>query len=162
MATDTETAIVAGGCSWIMQELLRHRDGVVSTRIGFMGGTNDNPSDGDNDGHAEVVEVVLDSDRLTYRGLLEVFFLVHRADLDRATVGSQYRSEIFCTSPEQRQVAEETIHDVDSAGHWPGPPATVVSDAGVFWEDSPDQQHYLMRFPHGCEPPFPPQVVSTG
>ena len=157
MGDNAETAVLAGGCAWIMQQLLRHPDGVISTRTGFMGGENDNPTEENNIGHAEVVEVVFDPARLSYRGLLEVFFQVHRADLDEGIVGSQYRSEIFCTSPEQRRVAEEMIRDVDASGHWPGKTVTNISEAVVFWEMGPEDQDYFLRFPHGCKPPFPRQ-----
>src|ERR1700675_4067798 len=129
-----ETAVLAGGCAWIMQQLLRHPDGVISTRTGYMGGKNDNPTEEDNIGHAEVVEVIFDPARISYRGLLEVFFQVHRADLDEGIVGSQYRSEIFYSSPEQRRVAEELLGDVDASGHWPGKTVTKISEAVVFWE----------------------------
>ena len=161
MSNNAETAVLAGGCAFIMQQLLRHPEGVISTRTGFMGGTNDNPTEEDNGGHAEVVEVLFDPERLSYRGLLEVFFLVHRPDLDEATVGSLYRSEIFCTSPEQRRVAEEMIRDVDASGHWLGKTVTKISEAGVFWEMAPEDQDYLLRFPHGCTPPFPRQDVRA-
>ena len=157
MGDSTETAVLAGGCAWIMQQLLRHPDGVVSTRTGFMGGENENPTEEDDGGHAEVVEVVFDPERLSYRGLLEVFFQVHRADLEESVVGSLYRSEIFCTSPEQRRVAEEMIGDVDASGHWLGRTVTRISDAGVFWEMGPEDQDYFLRFPRGCKPPFPSQ-----
>ncbi len=157
MGDNAETAVLAGGCAWIMQQLLRHPDGVISTRTGFMGGKNDNPTEEDDGGHAEVVEVIFDPERLSYRGLLEVFFQVHRADLDESVVGSLYRSEIFCTSPEQRTVAEEMIRDVDASGHWPGKTVTTISKAAVFWEMEPEDQDYLMRFPHDCKPPFPQQ-----
>src|ERR1700712_1041350 len=99
MGDNAETAVLAGGCAWIMQQLLRQPEGVISTRTGFMGGENDNPTEDDNIGHAEVVEVIFDPARLSYRGLLEVFFQSHRADLDDVIVGSEYRSEIFCTTP---------------------------------------------------------------
>ena len=122
-----------------------------------MGGENENPTEENNGGHAEVVEVVFDPERLSFRGLLEVFFQVHRADLDESVVGSLYRSEIFCTSPEQRTVAEEMIRDVDASGHWLGRTVTRVSKAVVFWEMGPEDQNYLLRFPHGCKPPFPRQ-----
>jgi peptide-methionine (S)-S-oxide reductase len=157
MGDNAETAVLAGGCAWIMQQLLRHPEGVISTRTGFMGGENDNPTEQDDGGHAEVVEVVFDPARLSYRGLLEVFFQVHRPDLDQDIVGSLYRSEIFCTSPEQRTVAEEMIRDVDASGHWLGKTVTKVSEAGVFWEMGPEDQDYLLRFPRGCTPPFPRQ-----
>ena len=153
----TETAILAGGCAWIMQQLLRQPEGVISTRTGFTGGDNENPTEENNGGHAEVVEVVIDPERLSFRGLLEVFFQVHRADLDEGIVGSLYRSEIFCTSADQRRVAEEMIRDVDASGHWPGKTVTKLSDATVFWEMGPEDQDYFLRFPRGCKPPFPRQ-----
>jgi peptide-methionine (S)-S-oxide reductase len=155
MGDNAETAVLAGGCAWVMQQLLRHPEGVISTRTGFMGGQNDNPTDEDNIGHAEVVEVIFDPSQLSYRGLLEVFFQVHRADLDEGIVGSLYRSEIFSTNPEQRTVAEEMIGDVDASGHWPGKTVTQMSEAAVFWELGPEDQDYFQRFPHGCTPPFP-------
>lgn len=159
---DTETAILAGGCAWIMQQLLRQPEGVISTRVGFMGGTHENPTEENNGGHAEVVEVVIDPERLSFRGLLEVFFQVHRPDLDESVVGSLYRSEVFCTSAEQRRVAEEMIFDVDASGHWPGKTVTKISDAMVLWEMGPEDQDYFLRFPHGCKPPFPRQDVRSG
>ena len=99
MADSAETAFLAGGCAWIMQPLLSHPAGVVSTRTGWMSGDGDNPTEDDPGGHAEVMRVVFDPERLSYRGLLEVFFQVHRADLDEAVVGCIYRSEIFYTEP---------------------------------------------------------------
>ena len=155
MGDNTDTAVLAGGCAWIMQMHLRHPAGVVSTRAGFMGGENDNPTEEDNVGHAEVVEVIFDPALLSYRGLLDVFFQVHRADLAESVVGSQYRSEIFYTSPEQRSVAEGMVEDVDASGHWPGKTVTNISQATVFWEMGPEDQDYLLRFPHNCKPPFP-------
>lgn len=157
MSDGSETAILSGGCAWIMQQLLRSPAGVISTRTGHMGGANANPTDEDNLGHAEVIEVVFDPTRLSYRGLLEVFFQVHRADLDEDVVGSEYRSEILCTRAEQRKAAEEMIRDVDASGHWPGKTVTTISDAGTFWPMGPEDQDYFLRFPHGCKPPFPRQ-----
>jgi peptide-methionine (S)-S-oxide reductase len=155
MSPRTETAILAGGCAWIMQQLLRHPKGVISTRTGFTGGHIDNPTEQNSGGHAEAVEVVFDPDLLTYRGLLEVYFMAHRADLDENTVGSIYRSEIFFTSPEQQQIAEEMIRDVDAAEHWLGPTVTKVSPASTFWEMEPADQNFLQRYPQGCHQPFP-------
>ena len=157
MADSTETAFLAGGCAWIMQALLSYPAGVISTRTGWMGGDGDNPNEDDPGGHAEVVRVVFDPERLSYRGLLEVFFQVHRADLDEAVVGSIYRSEIFYTSEEQRRVAEEMIRDVDASGHWLGKTVTRISPEGVFWEDGPEHQDYLERFPDVFRAPFPRQ-----
>lgn len=155
MSDNSEAAILAGGCFWILQQLLRDRDGVVSTRVGWTGGENDNPTEENNSGHAEAVEVVFDPERIAYRDLLELFFQVHRPDLGEHLVGSAYRSEIFCTSDEQRRVAAETIRDVDAAGHWPGKVVTQISEAGPFWEAEAEDQDYLQRYPDGCPPPFP-------
>jgi len=155
MSDGTETAILAGGCFWIMQQLLRDRDGVVATRVGWTGGQNDNPTEENNVGHAEAVEVVFDPERISYRGLLEFFFQVHRPDLGEQLVGSDYRSEVFYTTDEQRRMAEETIADVDASGHWPGKTVTEISEAGRFWEAEAKDQGYFRRFPEGCRPPFP-------
>ena len=158
MTDRAETAILAGGCAWIMQQLLRHPHGVISTRVGWSGGEGDHPSDKQPGGHAEVVEVVFDPNRLSYRELLEYFFQVHRADLGEDLVGSIYRSEIFYTSEEQRRVARETIDDVDASGHWLGKTVTEISEAGRFWEDPAEDQDYFQRFPdypEGSKPPFP-------
>jgi peptide-methionine (S)-S-oxide reductase len=153
-----ESAVLAGGCYWIMQQLFSHRDGVISTRVGWIGGQNENPSEGNNLGHAEAVEVTFDPDRLSYRELLEYFFLIHRPDLGDDIVGTGYRSEIFHVSEEQRVIAEETIRDVDASGHWPGKIVTRVSAAGRFWEETPGEHGYLERFPVGCPAPFPRQM----
>jgi len=161
MSNRTEVTVLAGGCAWIMQQLLRHPDGVISTRTGFMGGEIDNPTESNSGGHAEVVEVVFDPERLSFRGLLEVFFQVHRADLAESIVGSLYRSEIFYTSADQRKVAEEMIRDVDASHHWPGRTVTKISEATVFWPMPPEDQDYLLRFPRGCKPPFPERAVAT-
>jgi len=153
-----ETAVLAGGCAWIMQQLLRHPHGVISTRVGWTGGYGDNPTEEHAQGHAEAVEVVFDPVRLSYRELLEYFFQVHRADLGEDLVGSIYRSEIFYTSEEQRSVAEETIRDVDDSGHWPGKTVTEVTEAGTFLVESAEDQDYFQRFPDGCPPAFPRKV----
>jgi peptide-methionine (S)-S-oxide reductase len=155
MRDNAETLVLAGGCFWIAQQLLRYRDGVISTRVGWTGGQNDNPTEEDNSGHAEAVEVVFDPERLSCRDLLELFFQIHRPDLGEDLVGSGYRSEIFCTTDEQRKVAEETIPDVDASGHWPGKVVTRISEAGPFWEAETADQDYFQRYPNGCPPPFP-------
>jgi peptide-methionine (S)-S-oxide reductase len=149
MNDDTETAVLAGGCFWIMQQLLRDRDGVISTRVGWTGGENDNPTEANNAGHAEAVEVVFDPARISYRDLLEFFFRIHRPDLGGHLVGSSYRSEIFCTTDEQRGVAEATIPDIDASRHWPGKVVTEISEAGRFWEAEAEDQDYFQRYPSG-------------
>jgi peptide-methionine (S)-S-oxide reductase len=152
---NAETAILAGGCFWITQQLLRKPDGVISTRTGWTGGENENPTAENNSGHAEAVEIVFDPERLSYRDLLEFFFQIHRPDLGERLVGSCHRSEIFYTSDEQRKVAEETIPDVDASGHWPGKVVTKVTEAGPFWEAEAEDQNHLQRYPDVDTPPFP-------
>ena len=164
MSDNAETAILAGGCAWIMQQLLRQPSGVISTRTGWIGGEGDNPTEENPGGHAEAVEVVFDPERISYRDLLEYFFQVHRADLGERLVGSIYRSEIFYTSDQQRQVAEETILDVDASGHWPGKTVTEISEADRFLEaEAEDQDHFLRYpdYPAGSKPPFPRRSVGT-
>jgi peptide-methionine (S)-S-oxide reductase len=155
MKQNTERAFVAGGCCWIMQQLLRQRDGVISTRVGWMGGWGDDPTEENSVGHAEVVEADFDPERLGYRDLLEFFFMVHRPDLGEEVVGTIYRSEIFHLNERQRLTAEETIRDVEASGHWPGQVVTRISEASRFWVDPPTNQDYLLRFPVGCPAPFP-------
>ena len=148
----SEVAILAGGCFWGVQELLRNRDGVISTRVGYTGGRNDHPTYGNHPGHAEAVEIVFDPERISYRDILEFFFQIHdptTKDRQGNDIGSSYRSEIFYTSDEQRQVAEDTIADVDASGLWPGKVVTVVSEAVPFWEAEPEHQDYLEHYPNG-------------
>jgi peptide-methionine (S)-S-oxide reductase len=149
MSEDTETAILAGGCFWPAQELLRHRAGVISTRVGYTGGNNANPTAGHHPGHAEAVEVIFDPERTSYRDILEFFFQIHRPDLGEGHVGSDYRSEIFYTSGQQRQIAEDTIAAADDSGMWPGRVVTKISEAGPFWEAETEDQNYLQHYPHG-------------
>jgi len=149
MSENTETAILAGGCFWPAQQLLRHRDGVISTRVGYTGGQNDHPTADNHPGHAEAVKVIFDPRRTSYRDILEFFFQMHRPDLGEERVGSAYRSEIFCTSDEQRQVAEDTITDADAAGIWSSKVVTKISKAGTFWEAESEDQDYLQHYPDG-------------
>src|SRR3954462_3733467 len=137
MSDNAETAILAGGCFWGVQELLRDRDGVISTRVGYTGGENDNPTYRKHPGHAEAVGIVFDPGRISYRDILEFCFQTLRPttkDRQGNDIGSSYRSEIFYTSDEQRQVAEETIADVDASGLWPGKGVAPVREAGPLWE----------------------------
>jgi peptide-methionine (S)-S-oxide reductase len=149
MSENTETAILAGGCFWPAQELLRHRDGVISTRVGYTGGENNNPTTDNHPGHAEAVEVTFDPGRTSYRAILEFYFQIHRPDLGEELVGSDYRSEIFYTSDEQRQVAEDTIADADASGLWHGKVVTKISEARRFWEAGAEDQNYLQHYPDG-------------
>jgi peptide-methionine (S)-S-oxide reductase len=152
MTDSTETAILAGGCFWGAQELLRQRDGVISTRVGYTGGDVPNATYRNHEGHAEAVEIVFDPERISYRDLLEFFFQIHdptTKDRQGNDIGSSYRSEIFYTTDEQRQIAEDTIADVDASDIWPGKVVTEVSEAGPFWEAEPEHQDYLQKYPNG-------------
>ena len=164
MSDNTETAVLAGGCYWTMQQLLRQPDGVISTRVGWTGGEGDDPTEENPQGHAEAVEVLFDPERISYRDLLEYFFQVHRPDLAEHIVGSIYRSEIFCKSEPQRKIAEQMIRDVDASGYWLRKTVTKVSEAGRFWEDGAEDQDYFLRYPRypdGCKPPFPRHAVEA-
>ena len=152
MTENTETAILAGGCFWGMEELIRQRDGVISTRVGYTGGDVPNATYRNHEGHAEAIEIVFDPERISFRDILEFFFQIHdptTKDRQGNDIGSSYRSEIFYTSDEQRQVAEETIADVDASGLWPGKVVTELSEAGPFWEAEPEHQDYLQKYPAG-------------
>jgi peptide-methionine (S)-S-oxide reductase len=158
MSDNAETAILAGGCFWGVQELLRRREGVISTRVGYTGGESENPTESNEGGHAEAVEVVFDPDRTSYRDLLEFFFQIHdptTRDRQGDETGSHVRSEILYMSDEQRQVAEQTIADVDASCLWPGKVVTEVSEAGTFWEAEAEDQDYLQRHPEGETCHFP-------
>ena len=150
MPANTESAVLAGGCFRGMQELLRHRDGVISARAGYTGGPSENPGGRNHAGHAEAVEVVFDPVRTCYRDILEFYFQIHdptTMDRQGEDVGSEYRSEIFCTNGEQRNIAEDTIADIEASGLWPGPVVTQISQAGPFWEAEPGDQGCLQRHP---------------
>lgn len=148
----TERAILAGGCFWGMQELIRRMPGVVSTRVGYSGGDVPNASYRNHGTHAEAIEIVYDPAQTSYRRLLEFFFQIHdpttanRQGNDR---GASYRSAIYFTGEEQKAIAEDTIADVEASGLWPGKVVTEVEPAGDFWEAEPEHQDYLQRIPHG-------------
>ena len=152
MSGSTERAVLAGGCFWGMQDLIRKRPGVVSTRVGYTGGAVENATYGNHDGHAEAIEIMFDPELVSFRELLELFFQVHdpstkdRQGNDR---GSSYRSAIFYADDAQRAVAEDTIADVDASGLWPGKVVTEVAPVGPFWEAEPEHQDYLVRYPSG-------------
>ena len=152
MAATTERAILAGGCFWGMQQLVRRLPGVVSTRVGYSGGDVKNATYRNHGTHAEAIEITFDPSQTSFRDLLEFFFQIHdpttpnRQGNDR---GTSYRSAIFYTSEEQRRVAEHTIADVEASGLWPGKVVTELSPAGDFWEAKPEHQDYLERYPNG-------------
>ena len=148
----TERAILAGGCFWGVQELLRKMPGVVSTRVGYSGGDVPDATYRNHGTHAEAVEIVYDPAKIAYRDLLEFFFQIHdpstsnRQGNDR---GTSYRSAIYYTTDEQQRIARETIADVDASGLWPGKAVTEVEPAGDFWEAEPEHQDYLQKYPTG-------------
>ena len=147
-----ERAVLAGGCFWGMQDLIRKMDGVISTRVGYSGGDVPNATYRHHGTHAEAIEVVFDPARLSYRKLLEFFFQVHDPSTKNRQgndMGMSYRSAIYTTSDEQKRVALDTIADVDASGLWPGRVVTEVAPAGPFWEAEPEHQDYLERIPNG-------------
>ena len=148
----TERAVLAGGCFWGMQDLIRRRPGVISTRVGYTGGDVANATYRNHGTHAEAIEIIFDPARTSFRELLELFFQIHDpTTLNRQgnDLGLSYRSAIFYTSDEQKRVAEATIADVDASGLWPGKVVTAVEPAGPFWEAEPEHQDYLERIPNG-------------
>jgi peptide-methionine (S)-S-oxide reductase len=148
----TETAILAGGCFWGAQDLIRRQPGVISTRVGYSGGEVKNATYRNHGNHAEAVEIVFDPTKTSFRKLLEFFLQIHDPSTKNRQgndVGASYRSAIFYTSPEQKAVAEDTIADVDASGLWPGKAVTEVSAAGDFWEAEPEHQDYLIKHPGG-------------
>ncbi len=147
-----ERAVLAGGCFWGMQELIRKLDGVISTRVGYSGGDVPNATYRNHGTHAEAIEILFDPDRITFRQLLEFFFQAHDPTTKNRQgndVGTSYRSAIFTTSDEQRAVALDTIADVDASGLWPGRVVTEVTPATAFWEAEPEHQDYLQKRPNG-------------
>ena len=152
MAETTETAILAGGCFWGVQDLLRRYTGVLKTRVGYTGGEVANATYRNHRGHAEAIEIIFDPALISYRQLLEFFFQIHDpTTLNRQgnDIGDSYRSAIFYTSEAQKEVALDTIADVDASGLWPGKVVTEVTPASTFWEAEPEHQDYLERIPNG-------------
>jgi peptide-methionine (S)-S-oxide reductase len=147
-----ETAILAGGCFWGMQDLIRNLAGVISTRVGYTGGDVANATYRNHGTHAEAIEIVFDPEQISYRDLLEFFFQIHDPTTKNRQgndVGTSYRSAIFYTDDTQKAVAEDTIADVDASGLWPGNVVTEVAPSGPFWEAEPEHQDYLERYPSG-------------
>jgi peptide-methionine (S)-S-oxide reductase len=158
MSDTTEKAILAGGCFWGMQDLIRKQKGVVSTRVGYSGGDVANATYRHHGTHAESIEIIFDPSVTSYRALLEFFFQIHdpttpnRQGNDR---GASYRSAIFYVDETQRLIAEDTIADVNASGLWPGKVVTELSPAGAFWEAEPEHQDYLEKYPNGYTCHFP-------
>ncbi|MEX6632292.1 peptide-methionine (S)-S-oxide reductase MsrA [Hyphococcus lacteus] len=158
MPEKNERAVLAGGCFWGMQDLIRARPGILETRVGYTGGSVKNATYRNHEGHAEAIEIVFDPALTTYRDLLEFFFQIHDpSTLNRQgnDVGTSYRSEIFYVSDEQKKEALDTIHDVNASGLWPDTVVTKVSPVDEFWEAEPEHQDYLERYPNGYTCHFP-------
>ncbi len=159
-----ERAVLAGGCFWGMQDLIRKLPGVVATRVGYTGGDVPNATYRNNGKHGEGIEILFDRDAITYRQLLEFFFQIHdpttlnRQGNDR---GPSYRSAIYYLDEMQKDIALDTIADVEASGLWPGKVVTEVEPVGPFWEAEPEHQDYLERYPNGytCHYPRPDWVL---
>ncbi|CDY76924.1 Peptide methionine sulfoxide reductase MsrA [Caballeronia glathei] len=152
MTTQTETAILAGGCFWGMEDLVRRYPGVLSTRVGYTGGDVPNATYRNHGTHAEAIEIVFDPSQIGYRQILEFFFQIHDPTTKNRQgndIGPSYRSAIFYLSDEQKRVAENTVRDVDASDLWPGKVVTEIVPAGPFWEAEPEHQDYLERNPGG-------------
>jgi len=147
-----ERAVLAGGCFWGMQDLIRRFDGVISTRVGYSGGDVDNATYRNHGTHAEAIEIIFDPAKTSFRQILEFFFQIHdptTANRQGNDIGTSYRSAIFYTNEEQKRVAEDTIADVNASGLWPGKVVTELAPVGPFWEAEPEHQDYLERIPNG-------------
>jgi peptide-methionine (S)-S-oxide reductase len=152
MTTQTETALLAGGCFWGMQDLLRRYPGVLSTHVGYSGGDVPNATYRNHGTHAEAIEIVFDPSQISYRQILEFFFQIHDPTTKNRQgndVGASYRSAIFYLSDEQKQVAMNTVADVNASDLWPGKVVTEIVPAGPFWQAEPEHQDYLERYPNG-------------
>lgn len=158
MTTTTERAVLAGGCFWGMQDLIRKLPGVLQTRVGYTGGDVPNATYRNHEGHAEAIEIMFNPVEITFRDLLEFFFQIHDpTTMNRQgnDVGTSYRSEIFYVTDTQKAVALDTIADVNASGLWPGEAVTPVTPVSDFWEAEPEHQDYLERIPNGYTCHFP-------
>jgi len=159
-----ERAVLAGGCFWGIQGLIRNRPGVISTRVGYTGGDVENATYRNHGSHAEGIEIVFDPEVISYRALLALFFQIHDPTTPNRQgndLGPSYRSAIYYVDEAQKRVAIDTIADVDASGLWPGSVVTEVEPVGDFWEAEPEHQDYLARYPDGytCHYPRPNWVL---
>jgi peptide-methionine (S)-S-oxide reductase len=148
----TERAVLAGGCFWGMQDMFRHFRGVVSTRVGYTGGDDTNPSYGSHYGHAEALEIEFDPAVISYRAILEYFFQIHDAttyEQQGSDFGPSYRSAIFYTTDDQKETALGLIAEIEGSGLWPGPIVTEINPEERFWQAEPEHQDYLQRHSNG-------------
>ena len=152
MTLSTERAILAGGCFWGMQDLIRKMPGVLSTRVGYSGGDVPNATYRNHGTHTEAIEIVFDPNVMSYRTLLEFFFQIHdptTRNRQGNDTGTSYRSGVYYTSAKQKKTAQDTIADIEASGLWPGKVVTEVAPAGPFWEAEPEHQDYLEKYPDG-------------
>ena len=154
----TERAVLAGGCFWGMQDLIRKLPGVIKTRVGYAGGDVPNATYRNHGTHAEAMEIIFDPKTISYRQILEYFFQIHDPSTKNRQgndVGASYRSAIYFVDEEQKRIAEDTIADVNASGLWPGKAVTEVEPVGDFWQAEPEHQDYLERYPNGYTCHFP-------
>ena len=154
----TEKAILAGGCFWGMQDLIRKRPGIVKTRVGYTGGDVKNATYRNHGSHAEGIEVIFDPAKISYRQVLELFFQIHDPTTKNRQgndMGSAYRSAIYYESEQQKLTALDTMADVDASGLWPGKVVTELAPAGDFWQAEAEHQDYLEKYPNGYTCHFP-------
>lgn len=148
----TERALLAGGCFWGMQQLMRRMPGVISSRVGYSGGNTPNATYRNHGDHAETLELIFDPREISFRTILECFFQIHdptTVDRQGNDRGRSYRSAIFYTSGEQQQIAQEAILDIEASGLWPGKVVTELAPASDFWEAEDVHQDYLEHRPNG-------------
>jgi peptide-methionine (S)-S-oxide reductase len=154
----TERAVLAGGCFWGMQDLIRKLPGVIQTRVGYTGGDVENATYRNHGTHAEGIEIIFDPEVISYRRILEYFFQIHdptTRNRQGYDFGSSYRSAIYYVDDEQKRIAEDTIADVNASGLWPGKAVTEVEPVGDFWQAEPEHQDYLERYPDGYTCHYP-------
>ncbi len=153
-----ERAVLAGGCFWGMQDLIRKRLGVTTTRVGYTGGEVANATYRNHGNHAEGIEISFDNEVVSYRQILELFFQIHdpsTQDRQGNDSGASYRSAIYYESDAQQAEALKTIADVDASGLWPGKVVTEVESVSDFWEAEVEHQDYLEKSPNGYTCHFP-------
>lgn len=144
--------ILAGGCFWGIEDLIRSQTGVVSTEVGYTGGENDNPTYENHLGHAEAVEITYDPEKTIYKKLLDFFFQIHNPttlNQQGNDVGTSYRSAIFYETEEEKKIAEEMIEIVNESGRWPDPVVTTLEPLKRFWPAEEYHQDYLQKNPNG-------------
>ncbi|WP_305819020.1 peptide-methionine (S)-S-oxide reductase MsrA [Photobacterium leiognathi] len=159
-----QKAILAGGCFWGMQDLIRRQTGVITTRVGYTGGDVANATYPNHGTHAEAIEILFDDSQTSFAKILAYFFQIHdptTTNRQGNDIGTSYRSAIFYTSDEQKDVAEKMIARINTSGIWPGTVVTEVVPASDFWQAEPEHQDYLLHRPNGytCHFPRPDWVL---